>query len=229
MIILAFDTATTACSAALWRDGVVVAHEIVAMDRGHAEALMPMVTRVMEAAGADFPALDRIAVTLGPGAFTGLRIGLAAAHGIALATGVGIVGVTTLEALAHAVPKETRGAGGVLAVIDAKRADVYAQFFDANLVPVTPPRALLPEDLPALMDTVTGPVVLVGDGAGRAEPILTGAGIPHDTAVAPGWPDAAVVAALAAGRAAPNGNNPAPLYLRPPQAVRPAHGGRLRP
>ena len=100
MRILAFDTATSACSAALWEDGRVGARRFETMTRGHAEALVPMIADVMDEAGTNFPRLDLIAVTVGPGAFTGLRIGLAAARGMALAAAVPCLGgLTDDEAL----------------------------------------------------------------------------------------------------------------------------------
>jgi len=238
MILLAFDTATVACSAAVWRDGAVVADECAAADRGQAEALMPMVERVLAAAGAGYGDLDRLAVTVGPGAFTGLRIGLAAARGMALAAGLPVSGVTTLEAIAAGVDGAARAGADLLVVIDAKRADVYAQLFrgDAEtgaLAPRLPPRAVLPEALPGLLApelAAERPLLLAGDGAERVSAALAGAGLRAETAAAPGWPEAARVAEIAAARADGSDELPlAPLYLRPPQAALPAHGGRLRP
>src|SRR6202049_2571874 len=101
MRILAIDTALEACAAGVIEmPDRVLAQESLAMARGHAEALMPLLARVMDQAGIGFDALDRIAVTVGPGSFTGLRVGIAAARGIALATGKPAVGVSTLAALA---------------------------------------------------------------------------------------------------------------------------------
>ncbi len=102
MLILAIDTALDACAAAVLdtRAGIPIAQESQAMKRGHAEALMPLIARVMKESGIAFAALDRIAVTTGPGSFTGLRVGISAARGIALAAGKPIVGLTTLTAYA---------------------------------------------------------------------------------------------------------------------------------
>jgi tRNA threonylcarbamoyladenosine biosynthesis protein TsaB len=103
MLILAIDTALDACAAAVLDidAGRLIARESQAMKRGHAEALMPLIARVIKAAGIAFAALDRIAVTTGPGSFTGLRVGLSAARGIALAADKPVVGVTTLTAYAR--------------------------------------------------------------------------------------------------------------------------------
>src|SRR6185437_3593559 len=102
MHVLAIDTALGACSAAVLDSGrgAITAHETLPMQRGHAEALMPLIARVMEQGQLSFDALDRIAVTVGPGSFTGLRVGIAAARGIALAAGKPAVGLSTLAAFA---------------------------------------------------------------------------------------------------------------------------------
>ncbi|HEX9569121.1 MAG TPA: tRNA (adenosine(37)-N6)-threonylcarbamoyltransferase complex dimerization subunit type 1 TsaB [Rhodospirillales bacterium] len=235
MRILGFDTATNACSAAVVRDGRVVARRLEPMARGHAERLMPMILEVMNEAGEDFSALDAVAVTNGPGAFTGLRIGLAAARGLALAGGLPCLAVTTLEAVAAGVPEAERHGRQLLVVLDAKRADVYAQAFAPDLAPMGKPRALLPDELPSLL-TAGGKgrdrraVVVAGDAAGRALAALDAAGITATRSSAPGIPDAAVVAGLAAARWTPGAavTKPRPLYLRPPSTTPPKkrRGGR---
>src|SRR5204862_5654788 len=102
MLILAIDTALDACAAGVLDTdaGKLIAQESQPMKRGHAEALMPLIARVMREAGIAFANLDRIAVTTGPGSFTGLRVGLSAARGIALAADRPVVGLTTLSAYA---------------------------------------------------------------------------------------------------------------------------------
>ncbi|MCP5366786.1 MAG: tRNA (adenosine(37)-N6)-threonylcarbamoyltransferase complex dimerization subunit type 1 TsaB [Hyphomicrobiales bacterium] len=223
MQILAFDTAAAACSAALWRDGTVRARRLEPMARGQAEALLPMVRAVLDEAGAAFADLDLLAVTVGPGAFTGLRIGLAAARGLALATGLPCLGVTTLEAVAQAVPAAARTGDAILAVLDTRRDDVYAQTFGNDLNPLDAPRAVDPAalDLPA---GVRAPVA-AGDGAALLPPALAA------RAVEVAAIDAATVAELAARRWRPGTplTPPEPLYLRPPMATVPVAGGRLRP
>jgi len=230
--LLAIDTATDACSVAVLADGAVAAHRSAVMARGHAEALMPMVLEALAAAGLAFADLDAVAVTVGPGAFTGLRIGLAAARGIGLAAGVPVLGATTLEVLARAVPEAERKGASVVAVVESKRADLYVQAFGADLAPLGAPASLMPEALAEALPA--GPLVLVGDGAGRAADALgTGGRITLSTADP--HPDARVLAAIAAERLADVGSEihelapPEPLYLRPPDAKRPAGGGRLRP
>lgn len=148
MKILAFDTALDACSVALWADGEIIAHSFQERRRGHAETLMVMVEDVRRSALLEYSDLDRLAVTVGPGGFTGLRIGLAAARGMALATGLPLFGVTTLEAVAASAAASFRAGesgeeGGkhgsltVTVILDARRGEVYGQTFKfpANKIP----------------------------------------------------------------------------------------------
>ena len=234
MRILGFDTATSACSAAVWEDGRIAARRFEPMSRGQSERLMPMVREVLSEAGADFRDLDLLAVTTGPGAFTGLRIGLAAARGMALAGDLACFGVTTLDAVAAGVCEQERHKASVLVVLDSKRAEVYAQAFRSDLRPLSGPEALMPADLAALTANGEGygdRVVVAGDSAGQAVEALKDKGIEAVLSTAPGVPDAATVAAIAAERWSPD--QPAqplrPLYLRPPDAKASVTGGRIRP
>ena len=204
------------------------------MSRGQSERLMPMVREVLSEAGADFQGLDLLAVTTGPGAFTGLRIGLAAARGMALAGDLACFGVTTLEAVAAGVSEQEREKANVLVVLDSKRAEVYAQAFRSDLRPLSGPEALMPADLAALTANGEGyaeRVLVAGDGAGQAMAALKDKGIEAVLSTAPGVPDAATVAAIAAERWSPD--QPAeplrPLYLRPPDAKTSENGGGIRP
>ena len=207
---------------ALWRDGRVVARRFEPMSRGQSEHLVPMIEAVMAEAGQDYGALDAVAVTTGPGGFTGVRIGLATARGLGLACGRPVIGVTSFEAVAAAVPAAQRR-GRVLAVLlDSKRADLYAQALDPDLTPLTEPGAVAPEALDAALPP--GPLTLAGDAAGTGEDALRAAGRDVLRAGSPGMVDAARVAALAAARPLPNAGTPppGPLYLRPPDVTLPA-------
>jgi tRNA threonylcarbamoyladenosine biosynthesis protein TsaB len=128
MLILAIDTALDACAAAVLDTDAakIIAQESEAMKRGHAEALMPLIARVMKASGVAFTSLDRIAVTTGPGSFTGLRVGLSAARGIALAAAKPVVGLTTLTAYAAPFVGEN-SANPIISAIDARHDHVYFQ------------------------------------------------------------------------------------------------------
>lgn len=233
-ILLALDTATDACSVAVLAGDAIAAHRSALMARGHAEALMPMVLETLEAAGLGFADLSAVGVTIGPGAFTGLRIGLSAARGIGLAAGIAVIGATTLEVVAHGVPDEEREGAGVVAAIESKRTDLYIQAFGSDLVPLGAPASVMPDALAEALPE--GPLVLAGDAAARAAEALraSGQGERVTISAAGPHPDARVLARIAAARLAAAGDDmgalaaPEPLYLRPPDARRPAGGGRLR-
>jgi tRNA threonylcarbamoyladenosine biosynthesis protein TsaB len=228
MKVLALHSATACCAVALWSDGVIVAHESVAMDRGQAEALVPMIGATMGAAGAGYADLDRLAVTVGPGTFTGLRIGLATARGLALATGLPLVGVTTLAALANAANPEDITDGALLAAIETKRTDLYVQRFADRTTPSSEPAAVAPE---ALADWAgDGPHTVIGDAAARAAAALEAAGREARLSTAAGQPDARAVAAIAAARPVAAGDpSPRPLYLGAALVTPPAPNPRQVP
>ena len=165
MRILAIDTALEACAAAVLdtEQGKVIARESKAMTRGHAEALMPLIERVMIQSGGGFDSLDRFAVTVGPGSFTGLRVGIAAARGLALATGKPAVGLTTLSAFAAPLiaADDTHP---VVVAIDARHEHVYLQVFGPGGRTLVPPRVASLRDALRAATTSRGPRI-VGTGA----------------------------------------------------------------
>lgn len=223
MLVLALDTAMSACSAALvenaGRPGArALAARIVPMERGHAEALLPLIERIMAEGGRAYADLDLVAATVGPGAFTGIRVGLAAARGLALAADKPCAGVTTLEALAAAV----EGAP-VLVAVESRRSDLFVQAFGANGLALSAPESLPPEGLGAFArEAGLAPgFVLAGDGAARAGVALAAAGIVARV-VESAAPDPVLVAALAALRhGTERALAPRPLYLRPPDVTYP--------
>lgn len=222
MRILAIDCATAACSVAVWMDGAVLAVERAELARGQAEALVPMIERVLAAAGLALSRFDRLAVTVGPGHFTGLRSGLAAARGLALATGLPLTGVTTLDAVAAGVPASERE-GRILAVaLDSKRADAYVQSYAADLTPLSAPQGRLPADFAAELMRVSpaATYVVAGDAAAGLVAALEARGAPVMRSTAGARPDAAIVAALAARARAPL-VPPAPLYIHPVETTSP--------
>lgn len=226
MIILALDSTTGTCSVALADDGRVLASRSAAAERGQAEILMPMVEAVMAEAGLRFTDVARFAVTVGPGSFTGLRIGLAAARGMALASGRPLIGVTTFEAFAHGIPTAERAGRHLLVAVDSRRAEPYVQVFGPDLAPLTGPLAMppgsLPEGLPGGI-LPPGPLLVTGDAAALVAPALRDRA--ETTVAAAAAPDAAAIARLAAGRPVPEAP-PGPLYLRAPDVTLP--GGRPR-
>jgi tRNA threonylcarbamoyladenosine biosynthesis protein TsaB len=162
--VLAIDTALEACAAAVLntdRQGGLTSRSVPMM-RGHAEALIPMIAAVMNAAGVKFDALDRIAVTVGPGSFTGLRVGVAAARGIALAAGKPVVGLTTLAALA-APFFDMDHSKALLAAIDARHGHVYMQLFGPGGRALMTPRLATLDD--AIRAATASPTRIVGNGA----------------------------------------------------------------
>lgn len=223
MKILGFDTAMGACSAAVWSDGDIVARRFTLLQRGHAEALVPMLEEVRAAAGGlAYQDLDYIAVTVGPGTFTGIRVGLATARGLGLAAARPVVGITTLEAIAAAaVAADPERVDHTLAVIDARRDEAYAQVFDSRMEPLWPPALL---NLEAVAERLPeGETLLAGTGAQAVAARLRDAGRVCRLAGSElDRPDAAIVVRRAALRinAAPGKTwpPPAPLYIRPPEA-----------
>jgi len=214
MRILAFDCAGAQCAAAILSNGDILATRHILAERGHAQLLIPMLVELLAEAGLKFSDIDRFAVTTGPGSFTGIRVALAAAHGLALGTGKPIVGVTVFEALAAATKTESR----LLVAIDSRRAELFVQMFDPTGAPSSEPAMLPPE---AVADWAgPGELTLTGDAAGLVAPHLAGRidNLPETWAA---HIDPAVVARLAASRTP--GSPPAPFYLRPPDAV-PAKG-----
>jgi tRNA threonylcarbamoyladenosine biosynthesis protein TsaB len=209
MKILSLDTAMGACSAAVidTDSDRPLAAAYVPMERGHAEALPPMVAEVMATAGLRFSQIDRIAVTRGPGTFTGVRIGISFARGLGLATGVPVVGIDTLSAIAA----NESAASPLLVVSDARNDEIYAAIFDAGRRQVIGPHVTSAKD--AATRAEAGSIVL----GTAAHAVLTAGGC-KDLAVssAGDLPVAATFAALAATMLP--GPMPLPIYLRAPDA-----------
>ena len=186
------------------------------MERGHAERLAPMVDEAMKQAGVEFAALNRLAVTTGPGTFTGQRVGLAFMRGLRLALHIPLTGVTTLEAMAMAAMAES-GAHKAASIHDARREEAYLLLRDGEKV-VLPP-AVMPFDEALARIAAFGPCALAGTGAAAAQQKLGGA-YPLS---AIRQPDALWVARLALKQPASD-DAPGPLYLRAPDAKLP--GGK---
>ncbi|MBO0752652.1 MAG: tRNA (adenosine(37)-N6)-threonylcarbamoyltransferase complex dimerization subunit type 1 TsaB [Bradyrhizobiaceae bacterium] len=209
MRILAIDTALEACSAAVLDtadDGLTA--RSLPMVRGHAEALMPLIAAAMSDAAVEFAELDRIAVTVGPGSFTGLRVGVAAARAIGLAAGKPAVGVTTLAALA--APFFDDGIGGtVMSIIDARHDRVYMQLFGPGGRSLVAPRIATVHI--ATHAALAGPTRIVGNATALIEAMWP-AGEPAPSVSAVRAPDVAWVARL--GAASDDLTAPVrPLYL----------------
>ena len=230
MKTLAVDTALGACSVAILDDGKTLAHHWVAMPRGHAEALAPMVEQAMAEAGLTFADLDRLAVTTGPGTFTGQRVGLAFMRGLRIALGKPLIGLTTLEVMAAAAEVEARTL--FTAVLhEAKRGEVYAAVYRGReiILPVQVAAfEAMMDDIKAIAGQSAGQrLALAGTAAPEAFAGLAARGL-IATLTAIRQPDALWVAKLAEGAPAPS-EAIRPLYLRAPDAKLAARAIRLRP
>ena len=219
MLILAIDTALDACAAGVLdtEAGKLIAQDSQIMKRGHAEALMPLIARVIEQSGIAFAGLDRIAVTTGPGSFTGLRVGLSAARGIALAANKPVVGVTTLTAYAAPIVSQN-GERPVISAIDARHDQVYLQVVSGNGSALIRPRVAPIDE--ALAASRFGPSHLVGNAARILADRWPQDGPPPFNVDPKAAPDIAWVAWLGAA-VSPNTAPARPFYLRAPDAKLP--------
>jgi tRNA threonylcarbamoyladenosine biosynthesis protein TsaB len=218
--ILAFDCSGGACSAAIWRDGALCREIFAAMARGHAEALLPQIRSVLTEAALDPSDLDAIATTVGPGSFTGLRIGLATAKGLALATGRPIMAFTGFEAVLASVTEARRAGRPVAVVIDSRRGPVFAQLFTADRTPAGPPASVEIADFDDWLPP--GSVLVLGDGT----PNLVSISRRRDIEIVP-EPEPIRSGALAEcaavlGSAGLDRLPIAPLYLRAPDVSLPS-------
>jgi tRNA threonylcarbamoyl adenosine modification protein YeaZ len=213
MLLLALDTAGPDCAAALLRangEPHLLARTVERIGRGHAERLIPVVEATLREAGIGYPDIGRIAVTTGPGSFTGIRVGVAAARALALALDVSAIGIGSLEALASGVGG-SRGSGTAVAALDAKRGEIYAMALDLASGDVTlPPRAASARAVADALANCAEPFFLTGSGA----PLLAAAlaGRAFEIVGTRETPDIADVAALALRSVASAA--PVPFYIR---------------
>jgi tRNA threonylcarbamoyladenosine biosynthesis protein TsaB len=216
MLILAIDTALDACAACVLDTDAarLIAQESQAMKRGHAEALMPLIGRVIRQAGIAFAALDRIAVTTGPGSFTGLRVGLSAARGIGLAADKPVVGLSTLTAYAAPVVGQN-AAQPVVSAIDARHDQVYFQVVSGDGGSLMRPRVAPIEE--ALGAAQFGAVHLVGNAAQILADRWPADALPPFKVDPQPAPDIAWLAWLGAA-VSPDIAPARPYYLRAPDA-----------
>ena len=222
--VLALDTTFAACSAAVsiavagdakprryWR------HE--EMTTGHAERLMPMIDELMSEAAVDFSALDAIAITVGPGSFTGTRVGISAARGLALATGLPVYGASSLAVMAEAafakIERFETASDVLLVCVDARRDQIYCQAFNGpGKLPLNEPRICTVEDA-AMSPPAARCVLSVGSAAsGVARVAADGGSVQIQFGPAVVLPSAVHLVDAHLEAMTP----PRPLYLRPPDA-----------
>lgn len=216
MRILAIDTALASVSACVFDEGAEnpVSVELVAMERGHAEALLPLLDKVLAGASGGFASLDRVAVTIGPGSFTGLRIGIAAARAIGLACKIPVVGVSTLAALA--APLILQQKPGLAAVaINARHGHVYFAAFGSDGRATLPARILPVREAARALGA--GPVRLTGSGACLLAAEASATGSHFEITLDPAIVDIVFVARIGL-LADPAQTPPRPLYLKAPEA-----------
>jgi tRNA threonylcarbamoyladenosine biosynthesis protein TsaB len=216
MKILAVDTCLGACSVAILDGDKTPAHRFELMDRGHAEALAPMVDDAMREAAIPYASLDRLAITVGPGTFTGQRVGLAFMRGIRVALKKPLIGVTSLETMAHQAMAESKIAFAA-ALHDARRDEVYLEVVKGDITLLPPTVLLFADAVRTIFDTAKSePIILCGTAAARAKAELAAAELSPIR-----QPDALWAARLSATRTATD-QPPRPLYLRAPDAKLPA-------
>lgn len=182
MTILAFDSSGKSASAAVLKGGVLAAERFINNGYTHSETLMPMIAGVLKDSETEPADLSLIAVTKGPGSFTGLRIGLATAKGLSLPSGIPVAGISTLLALYY---NARFFAGTVCALCDARRNEFYNALFlggEEEPVRLSPDRAVSFGELQSGLGKIEGKILLVGDGAGLYQKL---AGVDGKTAAAP--------------------------------------------
>ncbi len=221
-VILGIDTATSGCSAALIRGTTCLAASRERMARGQSEALTPMIGDVVRRAGVAFADIDAVAVTRGPGAFTGLRIGLAAARALALSLGKPCLGIGTFDALHTAAREQGCDAGhdALVVAVDSKRDELFVAVFDADGMTLLDPAAVRADAVAARLQGLRK-IAIVGDaGLAVADALRSTFTVTHHAEIE--LPDPAVVARLGlAALSAPEKAPAVPVYLRPPDVTLP--------
>lgn len=220
MNVLGIDTCFPALSVAVGREiGTPSARVLNAtepMPTGHAERLIPLIGELLAEAGLAITGIDRIAVTIGPGSFTGTRIGIAAARALKLARNLPIVTFTSLEAIALSPSLAPETNEDIVVAMDAHRGEVYAQIFDATTrAAIAPPRIVSMTDLASL--SRGQPLLAVGTAAEAVAAAVTSAGGSARAISGMIFPDMGA-AVLSAATRAPATGAVEPLYLRPPDA-----------
>ncbi|WP_312468759.1 MULTISPECIES: tRNA (adenosine(37)-N6)-threonylcarbamoyltransferase complex dimerization subunit type 1 TsaB [Brucella] len=222
MKILALDTASSWCAAAVYDSGTdtVLAEISENIGKGHAEVLMDYIEQAMTQSGIAMAKLDRVAVNVGPGSFTGVRIGVSAARGFALALDRPALGVSAFDALASEIAVSHPG-HPVLVLLEAHRGEIYAQAFGADAVAITGPMVLAREEALALIQQQSSETILAGSAAAALNETLAGS-----FSVARVEPTARIGTYAKLAALHEPGEAPKPLYMRGPD-VKPQTGFAL--
>lgn len=222
MKILALDTASSWCAAAVYDSGTdtVLAEISENIGKGHAEVLVDYIEQAMTQSGIAMAKLDRVAVNVGPGSFTGVRIGVSAARGFALALDRPALGVSAFDALASEIAVSHPG-HPVLVLLEAHRGEIYAQAFGADAVAITGPMVLAREEALALIQQQSSETILAGSAAAALNETLAGS-----FSVARVEPTARIGTYAKLAALHEPGEAPKPLYMRGPD-VKPQTGFAL--
>jgi tRNA threonylcarbamoyladenosine biosynthesis protein TsaB len=221
-LVLALDATGSACSVVVAAGETVLARDRLATRHGQAERLLPMIDDAFRRASLLPSAIDLIGTTVGPGSFTGIRVSLSAARGIALATGAQLLGVTGFEAVAaNLVPPSNTNGSFLLIALESRREDLFVQIFNPAGIPLLEPRGVTPALLSAMLGDAVGdaPILVAGDAAERALSALSQR--PGTIGLESSAPDAAGVlrVVVTRWRAGKLGGEPVPLYLRAPDVT----------
>jgi tRNA threonylcarbamoyladenosine biosynthesis protein TsaB len=227
MRLAAIDTSTAKGSVALFEDGTLVAEASHRVENAHGESLLPMVAALFAQTGWSAAQVERWGVGIGPGSFTGVRIAVATAKGIAIATGARLVGVTSLDAIAHGLHADV-----VASVLPAGKGEVFVQARRGGQLVLSPAHVRL-DDVGATLARIVGPsgsVVVAGEGAQALDLSALGPRVTFATAPPHDLPAASVVGRLALSRDPDDTDALEPLYVRPPEITMPrsATGGAAR-
>lgn len=228
-LTLALESSADVCAVALVADGETLGVRQIEMSRGHAEALVPLVQDLAMETDIALTALDLIGVTRGPGSFTGVRTGIAAARGFAIASGAPAVGVSSLKAVAKGAAEACQLSNSILCILDTRRSDYFAQMFDPAGMASDAPRvmsgdalyALIRSEQPALVGNAVTKLLSGYDGDPKKLRQIPGAGNPDPVEVAK-------IAEIILRNEEFGQETLTPLYLREPEAKLPQNGGRLK-
>lgn len=168
--VLTFDTSTAWCNVCVSYRQKVIVCESHYLPQAHSRELIPLIQKVLHDAQLTFKEIDRIATIMGPGSFTGLRVGLATAQGISFALNVPIVGMSAFRAYAHTLRSEKKVEDNILTIIDTQKTDIYCQLFDKMGNPLKEPEVLSPSRIAEYVGEEL--FVLTGDGANKVTPFL---------------------------------------------------------
>ena len=232
MRLAAIDSSTALGSVALFEDGALVAEDSQRVSNAHGESLLPMMSALFDRLGWTARDIARWGVGVGPGSFTGLRIAVATAKGIALATGAELVGVTSLDALAHGLEDAPRDPSGdastdpaVVSVVAGGKGEVFVQVRRGGAQLLGPLHVRSADVAARVREAVSGgPVVVVGEVASELDWSELGARVRRVVAPPHDLPRASSVGRIALGRPAEDADALEPVYVRPPEITLPRGG-----